>query len=240
MKAMSKLIVANWKLHPLSVQEALRVVKASDHKHAVICPPFPFLSAVGKALKRAALGAQDVFWEEEGPHTGEVSAAMLKTFGATYVIIGHSERRGLLGEPDWMINKKMRAAQAAGLRTILCVGEPKAIRKHGIAAAKKYVAKQLKQDFAGVSGRVIVAYEPIWAIGTGVADKPKESAEMAWFIKSFCRSSLGLSRVQVLYGGSVKANNTRRFLEHAEIDGALVGGASLKGGEFRKILAHAG
>jgi triosephosphate isomerase len=234
-----KLIVANWKLHPLSVKEALAIAKASDTKNAVICPPYPFLPAVGKALKRAALGAQDMFWEESGPHTGEVSAAMLKAFGVKYVIIGHSERRGLMGEPDWMIQKKIRAAQAAGLRVILCVGEPKAVRKKGIAAAKKYVAKQLKQDLAGVSSRVIVAYEPIWTIGTGVADKPKESAEMAWFIKSFCRAKLGLPRVAVLYGGSVKPKNARRILVHAEIDGALVGGASVKPKDFRAILKAA-
>ena len=237
---MSKLIVANWKLHPLSLKDALRIAKASDRKNAVICPPYPFLPAVGKVLKRAALGAQDVFWEETGPHTGEVSAAMLKAFGAKYVILGHSERRGLLGEPDWMIQKKVRAAQAAGLRVILCVGEPRHVRRKGISAAKKYVAKQLKHDLAGASGRVVVAYEPIWAIGTGVPDKPKESAEMAWFVKSFCRASLGLPRVAVLYGGSVKAKNARRFLVHAEIDGALVGGASVKPSEFRPILRVAG
>ena len=103
---MSKLIVANWKLHPLLVKEALAIAKASDRKNAVICPPYPFLPAVGKMLKRATLGAQDMFWEETGPHTGEVSAAMLKAFGVKYVIIGHSERRGLMGEPDWMIQKK--------------------------------------------------------------------------------------------------------------------------------------
>ncbi len=233
---MSKLIVANWKLHPLTVKDALRIAKASDRKHAVVCPPYPFLPAVARVLKRAALGAQDVFWQEEGPHTGEVSAQMLKAFKARYVIVGHSERRGLIGETDWMVHRKVRAAQAAGLRVILCVGEPGSVRKKGIAAAKKYVANQLKHDLKGAKGRVVLAYEPIWAIGTGKADTPKQSAEMAWFIKSYCRAKLGLPRVEVLYGGSVKPKNARRFLVHAEIDGALVGGASVKPKEFRAVL----
>jgi triosephosphate isomerase len=239
---MQKLIVANWKLNPSAETEAVRLARGSDAKNAVICPPFPFLGSVKKVLRRAKLGAQDVFWETKGAFTGEVSPEMLKKFGAQYVIVGHSERRHL-GETDEMVNKKVLAALRAELSVILCVGEPKSVRRKGIAAAKQYVAAQLKKDLAGTksyklkTNSLIIAYEPIWAIGTGVPDKPEESAAMAAFIKLKAKS-LKL-KARVLYGGSVKPSNAKAFLSQKEIGGALVGGASLNAKSFRAILRAA-
>ncbi len=230
---MSQLLVANWKMNPASESEAVKLARASDANNVVICPPFPFLRAIKQAIKKAALGAQDVFWENPpasgGAYTGEVSAKMLKGLGVRYTIIGHSERRRWLHETDEMINKKIQAVLKADLKAILCVGEPFSVRKKGLTAAKNFVKKQLKKDLRGVKSKFIIAYEPIWAIGTGKPDNPRETAEMAKFIKN-------LSRARVLYGGSVTSLNIGRILEYNEIDGALVGGASLKAGEFKKII----
>ncbi|HTY40051.1 MAG TPA: triose-phosphate isomerase [Candidatus Paceibacterota bacterium] len=226
---MAKLIVANWKLNPQSAAEAAALAAAIDSADAVVCPPFPFLQAVHEVLKQGTLGAQDVFWEEGGAYTGEVSAMMLKSVGVRYVIIGHSERRRL-GETDEMVNAKVRAAQAAGLVVILCVGEPKEVRDQGLPAAQAFVGDQLAKDLAGVTGKVVVAYEPIWAIGTGVPDKPEETAVMAQFI----REKSGA--ITVLYGGSVKPENAAGFLQLGEISGALVGGASLSAESFNQII----
>ncbi|RJQ28583.1 triose-phosphate isomerase [Candidatus Parcubacteria bacterium] len=232
---MQKLLIANWKLNPLTLPEAIRLGRAEDKKGVVISPPFPFVGAVGKALRYAALGAQDAFWESPpaggGPYTGEVSPAMLKKLGVRYVILGHSERRRWLGETDKMINRKVRAAMAAGLKVILCVGEPKEVRRRGIGRAMAYVKNQLRADLKGARGSLVIAYEPIWAIGTGKPDNPKETVEIARFIKRFVRP-----RPRVLYGGSVTSRNTKNFLQYKDIDGALVGGASLKAVEFKKII----
>ncbi len=237
---MKKLIVANWKLNPLTESEAVSLARKIDHKNVVVCPPFPFLPAVRKVLKRAALGAQDVFWEPHGAYTGEVSGLMLKSVGARYVIIGHSERRAYFGESDDAINEKIHAALASGLKVIVCVGEPRAVRRWGFMAARRFVARQLKRDLRGVKEKVIVAYEPIWAIGSGTSDKPEETVRMAMFIKKFCAKRFALRSVSVLYGGSVKPGNARGFLIRKEINGALVGGASLKASEFKKIVQAAG
>lgn len=236
MKNMKKLVIANWKLHPASLAEAVKLARKSDKKGAVICPPFPFIPAVSRVLKHASLGAQDIFWEEKGAYTGQVSAVILKQFHTRYVIIGHSERRSYAHETDEMINRKVQAAQAAGLHPILCVGEPLNVRRRGIAAAKRFVAAQLKKDLAETHGRIVIAYEPIWAIGTGKPDKPEESAEMIVFIKKTARKISPRAQITCLYGGSVKPENARSFLSRKEIDGALVGGASLSGKSFGAIL----
>jgi len=239
----SKLLIANWKLNPETSWAAIRLAKAVDKKGVVICPPFIFLTEIKKVLKRAALGAQDVFWEEKGAYTGEVSAAALRDLGVKYVIIGHSERRRWLRETDEMINKKVRAALGAGLKAILCVGEPLSVRRQGLATAKKFVKNQLKKDLKSISMShvadrlsLIIAYEPVWAIGTGRADKPEETVEMAKFIKSQLPAT-GY-RLPVLYGGSVNSLNARNFLQYKDINGALVGGASLNAKEFGKIIAQ--
>lgn len=235
---MKKLIVANWKMRVNSEEEAVKLARASDHAGVIICPPFPFIPVIKRNVRRAALGAQDIFWEKGGAYTGEISGTILKNIGAQYVIVGHSERRKWLKETDQMVNNKIFAALTAGLTAILCVGEPLRVRKQGFAAAKKFVANQLKKDLESVSrtSRLIIAYEPLWAIGTGVVDTPEDSLQMARFIKFFLKSQKSKLKVNVLYGGSVTGKNAGHMLQSKEIQGALVGGASLKPAEFKKII----
>lgn len=245
---MKKLLIANWKMNPPAVNEAVRLAHGEDFSGVVVAVPFVFLESVKKVLKRAGLGAQNVFLEEPRAATGEISPAMLKKIGVRYVILGHSERRRLAGETDEMINKKVRAALKAGLRVVLCVGEPTRVtrdKKQGLKRAKSYVKKQLEKDLRGISlslvaGRLslIVAYEPVWAISAvsgGVSDTPEAAAEMISFIKKTLYPKSYTLNPKVLYGGSVTAKNAAGFLRRPEIDGALVGGASLKAGEFKKI-----
>jgi triosephosphate isomerase (TIM) len=243
---MRKLIVANWKMNPASYKEADTLVQRVS-KYAgkiksvdvVLCPPFTWLTDLSHGATKGILwGAQDVFWEEKGAFTGEVSPVMLKNSNVKYVIIGHSERRKWLGETDEMVNKKVLAALKGGLRVILCVGEPLSVRKKGFSTAKKFVKNQLIKDLRGVRASLVIAYEPIWAISGGKyghpTDDPKDSAEMARFIRSVVMGQL--PRVVVIYGGSVNSKNAKSFLQYKEIDGALVGGASLDAKEFNKII----
>jgi len=246
----NKLIVANWKLHPATQAEALKLARVSDHKNVVICPPFLFLAPIGKSVKRAALGAQDVFWEEKGPHTGEVSAQMLKGMGVQYVIVGHSERRKM-GETDGMVSAKVTTALMAGLRVILCVGEPLHVHKKGLAVTKRFVQQQLTEDLRGISHlerkstQLVVTYEPVWAISGGKrdvkgrADKPEDAVVVIRFIKKILNSRFKIRDSRMLYGGSVNAKNAKSFLKYKEIGGALVGGASLRPKEFLGIIRAA-
>lgn len=261
---MKKLIIANWKANPVSAGEAVRLARGIEHglkkvkAEVVVAPPFEFFLPVGRVLRRAKLGAQDIFWEGSGPYTGEVSWQELKKLGVAYVIVGHSERRRLLGETDEMINKKVSAAIKAGIVPVLCVGEPARIRKRGINTAKNFVKIQLQKDLVrlpevsakggsaaggkGQMSKVVVAYEPIWAISTqkgAKADTPENAAEMIRYIRSVLNSKFLIRNSTVIYGGSVNAKNAARFLGHPEIEGALVGGASLKPKEFLKIVAAA-
>lgn len=233
---MPKLVVANWKEHPESIEEARALFSALKGLPCIVCPPFPFLEEASNY--DFGHGAQDVSWEDEGPHTGEVSAGMLKAFGVTHVIVGHSERRAL-GETDAIINKKILKALREGLIPILCVGEPEAIHEKGTAAVEVYVGDELKEDLKGADPtKVIIAYEPIWAIstsGTGKTDTPADAADMIDFIKA----TLGVPDAQVLYGGSVSAENAESFLRVPTIGGVLVGGASLHPVEFKKIITYA-
>lgn len=232
---MRKLIVANWKSNPKNLSEAIKLAGASDFKNVVIAPPYPYLEQVGKHIRRASLGAQNVFFENGGPYTGEVSVSQLRHLKVTYVIVGHSERRKNLGETDEMISKKIRASLKVGLNVLLCVGEDWDTRRKGIVAAKKFVANQLKKDLAGNRKRgagnrkLLIAYEPVWAIGAGKADSAKTSAEMISFIKKILDT-------KVLYGGSVNAKNAAAFLRQGGIDGALVGSASLDPKSFKAII----
>jgi len=241
-KNMRKLIVANWKSNPATEKEAIELAKKTDFEGIVIAPPFVFIKAVKKTLTRANLGAQNVFWGG-GAHTGEVSPAQLKGLGVSYVIIGHSEMRSI-GETDEIINKKVLAALEAGLKTILCVGENASVRSSGIEAAKSFVKAQLVKDLVGIENfklkieNLSVAYEPLWAIGTGNPDTPENAAEMSAFIKSLLTTNYRL-QTAVLYGGSVTGKNAAAFLSQKEIDGALVGGASLKPDDFSKIVEAA-
>lgn len=255
---MRKLLVANWKENPKTETDALRLFKDTVRTkrkdlEVVICAPFIYLGEVAAAFekmnsvakKNLALGAQDVFWEDLGAFTSEVGPKMIKSLGVRYVIIGHSERRKYLKETDAMINKKIKLAQKDGLNVILCVGEPLAIRKKGIAVAKNFIKNQVKNDLMGIhggkktKGSLTIAYEPIWAIGTGKNDSPEDALEMAAFIKDGVQKFHNM-KIRFLYGGSANSKNIRDFVQYKSIDGALVGGASLKEKEFGKMIARVG
>ncbi|MEK7555288.1 MAG: triose-phosphate isomerase [Patescibacteria group bacterium] len=221
----------------------------------VVCPPFIYLSELVGLINKTKikLGAQNVFWENPlvggGVYTGEISPKMLKNLGVEYAIIGHSERRKYLNETDEIINKKVLAALKAGLKVILCIGEDLSIRKRGKKAVEKFIKNQLGKDLKNLSlnsirqladsilnSRLIIAYEPIWSIGTGHSDTPQDALEIIKFIKETLNSQFSILNSKILYGGSVDSKNIVKFLKHPEIDGALIGHASLKTGEIRKIF----
>jgi len=224
----SKILIANFKMNPESEKEALNLAKSFDFKNVVIAPPFVFLESLSNVLKNAKLCAQDVFYEKSGAYTGEISTIMLKKLGVKYVIVGHSERR-CLGETDEVIAKKIKAVINSGLKVILCVGEPLSIKKRGDSEVKKYIKKQLNKISNLKSKNLLIAYEPIWAIGTGKNASPEYASLIAKFIKS-------VLSVPVLYGGSTNYKNSKSFLERDEINGLLVGGASLDKNEFKKMI----
>lgn len=234
---MSKLVIANWKMNPASIAEAEELAKASDIEGLVICPPFPFLKAVAKVLKKAKMGAQDFILENPSTGSGQESA---EDTCVEYVIIGHSDRRKE-GETDEIVAEKISAALDEGLKPILCVGESRAERDSG--KTEEVVGRELKIGLSALvaSGyslsTIIVAYEPIWAIGTGNPDTPENILDMVEFIKTGIKNDeLGIMNVEVIYGGSVTSKNAAEFLKHKKIAGALVGGASLNGVEIKKIV----
>ncbi len=207
-----------------------------------VCPPFPLLQAVSEAVKGSAVavGAQNVFWEASGAYTGEVSLAMLEDF-CRYVIIGHSERRQLFGESDANVNRKLAAILASPLDPIVCVGEVLEERRTG--TTETVLRRQIREGFAGiaVSSRITVAYEPVWAIGTGETATPEVAQAACAFIRGELRSLAGAvaDDIRIQYGGSVNPGNARELLAQPDIDGALVGGASLKADQFLAIVAAA-
>ena len=232
-----KLIIANWKMNPQTEREVVTLARAEDKEGVIIAPPFPFLIPVKETLKKAMLGAQDVSAnaKNSGASTGDVSAMMLKKIGVKYVIVGHSERRMYLGETDGMIAKKVNVSLEAGLRVILCIGETMQGTKQKAEAVLK---KQLTEDLSLIQNskfktqNLLVAYEPVWAISTTPERKdaiPKDAELMAAYIKK-------QYAVQVLYGGSVDGRNAGGFLAQKNIDGLLVGGASLRPQEFLSII----
>lgn len=245
-----KLVIANWKMEPQTASDAAKLARATAKKartlqnvRTVICPPFVFLQGLKKATDNAwcLLGAQDVFWEERGSHTGGISAFMLEDARVKYVILGHSERRAL-GETDEIVNKKIRTALAHGLTAILCVGE-QARDTQGVYLA--FVENELRQALVKVSkdalSRVVVAYEPVWAVGPKAtrADTPAELFEMIIFIRKIVSKIYGTDaahKIQVLYGGSVDDRNAEGFLAKGHADGLLVGRASLDARKFGMIL----
>jgi len=242
------MVAGNWKMHGSRAENATLVdalVEASDALpcEMVVCPPFVYLWEVGRHLKDSAiaLGAQDVCAEAPGAFTGEVSAAMLRDVGCTYVIVGHSERRALYREDDALVARKFVAAQAHGLTPILCVGETLEERERGVT--REVVARQLDavRAVAGVAAlaRCVVAYEPVWAIGTGKNASAQQAQEVHLFIRD--RVAGGDATIaaglRVLYGGSVKAANAAELFAEPDVDGGLVGGASLKADEFVRICA---
>ncbi len=245
-------VAGNWKMNlnnasAVKLAEGLVAKLAGNAKVDVaVCPPFPYLAAVGKALagSKIALGAQDMFYEEDGAYTGEVSAAMLKDVGCTYVILGHSERRHVIGETDELINRKQLKAIAAGLLPIFCVGELLAERQ--AEETTEVVSRQVRLGLEGVSAadarKVTVAYEPVWAIGTGVVATVQQAQEVHKMIRQLLAEMYDSATAQAMriqYGGSVKASNAAELLACEDIDGALVGGASLKVDEFAGIIAGA-
>jgi triosephosphate isomerase (TIM) len=244
------LVCGNWKLHK-TVAESLAL--ANEIKNAVgpvrdvevaIAPVFTALHPVGKKLEGSAvaLAAQDCFWEDQGAFTGEVGARLLADVGCTYVIVGHSERRQLFGELDAAVNLKAKAILKHGLRPIVCVGETDKERDAGETFAR--VGAQLDGALEGIPAdqaeRVVIAYEPVWAIGTGRTATPAQAEEVHAFLRGRLGERWGdkAELVRIQYGGSVKPDNARLLLEQPNIDGALVGGASLKADDFLKIVKY--
>lgn len=225
-------------MNPATLETAVALARESDVRGLIIAPPLVYLEEIAKNLRYAELGSQDVFWAEKGPYTGEVSAGELKALGVKYVIIGHSERRRNLGETDEMIAKKIKAAVDAKLIPILCVGESAEERAAG--KTEEVVGRELRIGLSlipsaclpvgGASG-LIVAYEPIWAIGSGAPDTPQDMINMVKYIKKIA------GELSVIYGGSVTSENAGEFLKNKEINGVLVGGASLISEEIKKIVA---
>ncbi|MBI2264470.1 MAG: triose-phosphate isomerase [Armatimonadetes bacterium] len=242
------ILAANWKMHK-TIKEAVnfilslkRELPQNHDRDVVICPPFPALSEVSKVLDGGIkLGAQNLHWEEKGAFTGEVSAEMLRDAGCQYVIIGHSERRKYFGESDEWVSKKVRAALNWGLRPILCVGETLEQRKAG--QTREVVSRQVRAALEGLTpsqiSQIVIAYEPVWAIGTGVTDTPSEANETCGMIRQMLEERAGYEgaqKVRIQYGGSVKPENIDGFMAQKEIDGALVGGASLDVAAFVRIV----
>ena len=207
----------------------------SEEREVLLCAPFTALGIMSKSLhnSRVQLGAQNVHWEDEGAYTGEISGSMLTEIGVRYVIVGHSERRQYFGETDETVNQRLLAAQRHGLTPILCVGETKQQRDAG--ETELLIATQLKKDLVEVDQQnLIMAYEPIWAIGTGDTCEATEANRVVGLI----RSQLKVSDVPIQYGGSVKPNNIDEIMAQPEIDGALVGGASLEPASFARIVNY--
>jgi triosephosphate isomerase len=242
---MNNLIVANWKMNPGSQKEAEDIFEeikngAKDvSSEVVVCPPFIYLSE----LKGLTLGAQNAYFENKGAFTGEVSALMLKDLGVEYVIIGHSERRKYFGDTDEIVNKKIKKALEVGLKVIFCIGETSEERDAG--KKNEVLERQIKIGLDGVASleSMNVAYEPIWAIGTGNNCGVEETKQSIAFIKDcFARQneqSAFVGQVRILYGGSVKSDNSGSYIKEAGADGLLVGGSSLNAEEFVKIVKSA-
>ncbi len=245
------LMVGNWKMHKTAAEAALLMeglkptAAAVRDLEVVVCPPFTALAAVARAVAESpiGLGAQNLHWEKEGAFTGEVSAPMLAELGCTYVIVGHSERRQHFGETDEIVQRKARAAVAAGLRPIVCIGE--SLREREAGTALDVLEAQVKGSLRGLSGDsgIVVAYEPVWAIGTGRTATPVQAQEAHAFLRKLVESlwsPAAAAATRLLYGGSVKPDNARDLMAQPDVDGALVGGASLDPNSFGKIVRFRG
>ena len=247
------IMAGNWKMHHTHL-EAIQVVQKLSYRltsedydrcEVVVCPAFTALRSVQTVIEAdrlpIGLGAQNVFWEEKGAYTGEVSPVMLAKLAVSYVIVGHSERRQLFGETDEGVNRKVRAVLAHGMTPIMCVGETLEEREAGQTAAK--VSRQVQAGLEGVSpeevGGLVVAYEPIWASGTGRTATPEDANDTIATIRSLIAGLAGeaaATAVRIQYGGSVKPGNIAALMAMPDIDGALVGGASLEADEFAHIV----
>ncbi|MDN4594324.1 triose-phosphate isomerase [Polycladomyces subterraneus] len=241
-------IAGNWKMHKTSAEalaffRALKASKETKDVETVICAPFTALPALVEAAKDSGIGigAQNMHWEEKGAFTGEISPVMLKDLGVQYVILGHSERRSYFAETDETVNKKVHAAFAHELIPIICVGETLEEREAG--QTKQVVGQQVEKALAGLSSeqvkRVIIAYEPVWAIGSGKASTADDAQEVIGFIRKMVANQYDqqvANEVRIQYGGSVKPDNIGAFLDQPDIDGALVGGASLEPESFDRLV----
>ncbi len=239
------LIAANWKMHMTTAEtreyitEFLPLVEGVDDVEIVLAPPFTSLAVAAKFLKgsNVKLAGQNVFWEEKGAYTGEISPLMLKDVECSYVIIGHSERRQYFGETDETVNRKIAAAMAAGLDVIFCIGETLEEREAGrtFEILKRQISgglRKIKPD------GLVIAYEPVWAIGTGKTATPGQAQEAHEFIRKELNSLYGdaSEEIRILYGGSVKPENIASLMSQKDVDGGLVGGASLKPDSFSRIV----
>jgi triosephosphate isomerase len=247
------LIAGNWKMNgTLGEAGALArgIRKALEERpfagvEVVVCPPYLAILRVREALEGSAirLGAQDVHWEAKGAFTGEVSPPMLREAGCTHVIVGHSERRHIMGESNELVNRKLKAALAHDLTPIVCVGELLEERTGG--DTRRVVERQALKAFEGVpsadAARAVLAYEPVWAIGTGKTASPQQAQEVHHFLRNTMVRIAGAEvagAIRILYGGSVKPDNIRDLMAQPDVDGALVGGASLDAGSFEKIVRY--
>ncbi|MFA5394011.1 MAG: triose-phosphate isomerase [Candidatus Ratteibacteria bacterium] len=247
------IIAGNWKMYknPAQAKTLAQEIKAGldqavlSGREVVLCPPFVDLTVVEEAVMGSGivLGAQNFYPKEEGAFTGEISAPMLKELGVTYVIIGHSERRQYFREDDDFVNQKVLAALKSGLKPILCVGETWSEREANLT--EKRIEAQLAGGLKDISSEglssLVVAYEPLWAIGTGKTATPRQAQDVHWFIRGWITAEFGkesADNLRIQYGGSVKAENAASLLTQPDIDGALVGGASLSAGSFLAIVKY--
>lgn len=242
------IIAGNWKMNKTysEAKELLKEIAAlelNSEVEAVVCPPFTNLALAKELLKdtNVEVGAQNAYFENSGAFTGEVSPVFLKDLGIKYVILGHSERREYFGETDEDINKKIKAVLSEGLVPILCVGETLGERE--AEKAQEKVETQLKADFEGLDAsqfeNIVIAYEPIWAIGTGKTASAEDAEEMCAFIRQHVENTFGkdaAEKVRIQYGGSVKPNNVKEIMSKENIDGALVGGASLEANSYSELV----
>jgi triosephosphate isomerase (TIM) len=255
-KPRKPIMAGNWKMHHTHL-EAIQVVQKLSYRlssedyercEVVVCPSFTSLRSIQTVIEAdnlpIGLGAQNVYWEEKGAYTGEVSPLMLAKLAVSYVIAGHSERREILGETDEMVNKKVKAVIAHGMTPIMCVGETLEEREAGETAAK--VSRQVQAGLDGIDSKqvaaMVIAYEPIWAIGTGRNATPEDANETIGTIRSMVAGLAGeapAASIRIQYGGSVKPGNIATIMAQPEIDGALVGGASLEADDFAQIVRWA-
>jgi len=246
-----KLIAANWKMYktPDQAREFFRdflpLVQGHDRDEIVVCPTFLAIDAGVKATSgtNASVGAQDVHWEKEGAFTGEINAPMLVAVGCTHVIIGHSERRQYFGETDDTVNLKLKSALEAGLTPIVCVGEVLEEREAGLTddVLRRQCLRAFHKMSAKKAAKLVVAYEPVWAIGTGKTATPQMAADAHAIIRGEAAKAFGeelAQRLRILYGGSVRPDNAKALMSEEEIDGALVGGASLDPKSFAAIVKY--
>ena len=244
-------IAGNWKMFKTiseaveTSEQLVKLLSGTIEKDVMIAPPFTALYSVSGIIRESciSLGAQNLFWEKEGAYTGEISPAMLGSAGCKYVIIGHSERRQYFGDNDDTVNKKVRAALASGLIPILCVGESEKERESNYTFS--VLDKQLKKGLEGFSlddlETIVIAYEPVWAIGTGKTATKEQAQEVHLFLRSLIEKEFGDSlsgSIRILYGGSVKPGNISELMAMPDVDGALVGGASLNPDTFSKLVNY--